>query len=82
MPSKKKIAEKETLVHMGGRGVKKIPFFWFIKKGTYSYGGSSAVITQFVHEAKAKYFLDLRHPSGCFGDQITTIYFQHQFLVQ
>ena len=24
---KKKIAEKETLVHMGGRGVKKIPFF-------------------------------------------------------
>ena len=23
----KKIAEKETLVHMGGRGVKKIPFF-------------------------------------------------------
>ena len=26
-PSKKKIAEKETLVHMGGRGVEKIPFF-------------------------------------------------------
>ena len=24
---KKKIAEKETLVHMGGRGVKIIPFF-------------------------------------------------------
>ena len=24
---KKKIAEKETLVHTGGRGVKKIPFF-------------------------------------------------------
>ena len=24
---------------MGGRGVKKIPFFWFIKKGTYSYEG-------------------------------------------
>ena len=24
---KKKIAEKETLVHMGGRGVTKIPFF-------------------------------------------------------
>ena len=24
---KKKIAEKETLVHMGGRGVKKSPFF-------------------------------------------------------
>ena len=24
---------------MGGRGVKKIPFFWFIKKGTYFYGG-------------------------------------------
>ena len=23
----KKIAEKETLVHMGGRGVKIIPFF-------------------------------------------------------
>ena len=27
MPSKKKIAEKETLVHTGGRGVKKNPFF-------------------------------------------------------
>ena len=35
----KKIAEKETLVHMGGRGVKKIPFFQFTKKGTYSYRG-------------------------------------------
>ena len=35
----KKNAEKETLVHMGERGVKKILFFWFIKKGKYSYGG-------------------------------------------
>ena len=34
----KKIAEKEKLVHIGGRGGKKIPFFKFIKKGTYSYG--------------------------------------------
>ena len=25
--SKKKIADKEALVHMGGRGVKKKPFF-------------------------------------------------------
>ena len=38
MPSKK-YAEKGTLVHTGGRGVKKIQFFKFIKKGTYSYGG-------------------------------------------
>ena len=33
----KKIAEKGTLVHAGGSGVKKLPFFWFIKRGTYSY---------------------------------------------
>ena len=30
---KKKIAEKETLVHMGGRGVKKSPFFSSSKRG-------------------------------------------------
>ena len=82
MPSKKKKLLRRRHWSIWEGGGKKIPFLWFIKKGTYSYGGSSAVITQFVHEAKAKYFLDLRHPSGCFGDQITTIYFQHQFLVQ
>ena len=30
---KKKIAEKETLVHMGGRGVKKNPLFLTHQKG-------------------------------------------------
>ena len=30
---KNKIAEKETLVHMGGRGVKKSPFFSSPKRG-------------------------------------------------
>ena len=39
MPSKKKIAEKETLVHMGGRGVKKSPFFGSSKRGHILMGG-------------------------------------------
>ena len=30
---KKKIAEKETLVHTGGRGVKKFPFLSSPKRG-------------------------------------------------
>ena len=37
MPSKKN-AEKGTLVHTGGRGLKH-PLFYFIKKGTYLYAG-------------------------------------------
>ena len=36
---KKKIAEKETLVHMGGRGVKKSPFFGSSKRGHILMGG-------------------------------------------
>ena len=36
---KKTIAQKVTLEHTGGRGVKNIPSFYFIKKGTYLYGG-------------------------------------------
>ena len=44
----KKNPEKETLVHTGGRGVKKIPFFWFIKKGTYSYGGGFKIFLSHV----------------------------------
>ena len=39
LAKKKKIADKETLVHTGGRGLKKSPFFSLQKKGTYSYGG-------------------------------------------
>ena len=33
MPSKKKIAQKVTLEHTGGRGVKKFPFFASSKRG-------------------------------------------------
>ena len=39
MPSKRKIAEKGTLFHTGGRGVKNPLFLVHQKKGTYSYGG-------------------------------------------
>ena len=35
----KKIAEKETLVHTGGRGVKKSPFFSSSKRGHILMGG-------------------------------------------
>ena len=36
---KKKIAEKETLVHMGGRGLNKSPFFGSSKRGHILMGG-------------------------------------------
>jgi len=36
---KKKIAQKVTLELTVGRGVKNIPFFYLIKRGTYIYGG-------------------------------------------
>ena len=35
----KKIAQKGTFVHLGGRGVKKIPIQYYIGNGTYFDGG-------------------------------------------
>ena len=44
----KKIAEKETLVHMGGRGVKKSPFFGSSKRGHIFMGGGVKIFLSHV----------------------------------
>ena len=49
---KKKIAEKETLVHMGGRGVKKNPLFLVHQKGDiflWGEGSKSFCLMSHVH---------------------------------
>ena len=50
---KKKIAEKETLVHMGGRGVKKSPFFSSSKRG------------HILMEGEVKSFCPMSHVHFC-----------------
>ena len=45
---KKKIAEKETLVHMGGKGVKKIPFFSSLKRGHILMEGGVTIFLSHV----------------------------------
>ena len=48
MHSKKKIAEKETLVHMGGRGVKKSPFLSSSKRGHIPMEGGVKIFLSHV----------------------------------
>ena len=45
---KKKITQKVTLEHTGGRGLKIIHFFQLIKKETYSFGGGIKIFLSHV----------------------------------
>ena len=46
---KKKIAEKETLVHVGGRGIKKSPFFSSPKRGHILMEGGVKIFCHMSH---------------------------------
>ena len=49
MLSHLKIAEKETLVHMGGRGVKKSPFLAHQKGDIFLWGEGSKTFCHMSH---------------------------------
>ena len=52
----KKIAEKETLVHVGGRGIKKSPFFGSSKRGHILMGGALQLLHSLYMKQKPNIF--------------------------
>ena len=69
---KKEIAEKETLVHTGGRGVKKSPFFSLQKKGHILMEGGVACplfTLVFLHSVSTQlvaFFEDLHYENSLY----------------